>query len=1392
VTDACPALVNPIDVAVQGETLFVLQAGGRGVDRHGQVIEEGPYVRALDGEGNVRVIAGNGETGRGGENKRALDAPMYPGLGDLHFRGSAGFDVLTDGSIVFGEARYNRIRRISSELEVPVFEWVEADERHVVPESSGAVAHTFDARGRHLRTVEVATGRTLYAFEYDPDTPTRLVRIIDPLGESTRIQWWNDGATVVAPGGISTRLRVNAEGWLTRWEGPGVDPFGDAGILREFSYHQGLLTRMVAPGAGAAETRTWHYTYDEAGRLLSDADPVAHAAGEAITLRRRPIDSRTTEIIHRSPEGRETGFLTRRGAGGQTLMTRTRQADDGGQGVRVVESRSGRTVTDLDTGVTLEEEYGAHPRWGISLPQMRRQTLEVPVGDDLYRREVAFEHRVEGESEVFETTEDDRVWQTRIAYLDDGYHTTFTTPEGRQTFAEFDALGRLTRAQAGELPDLEVEWNHAFPDRIDAAHAVAAHETRSLELRHPSRFETEWINAAGEHLATVVDGRLRLQSVELPDGASIELEHDVRDLVSAVHAPDRDAHYFESDIRGLSTFSLPPAFSADAPLLPTTQAFNMDGQPTCVKMPDERMVWHGYDADGRLDVIHLYEDPIAGHQCPPPGEPTSIIEYTHDEHDRLIDAERRDGLTGHTVRIEAHPDGLRPDATRLVVDDQLIGETRVDVGLDMRAEAIEINQTRLPIERDRDGLVLRVGAMRLRRTHPDTPGHDGGLGSIEGAIFEWQGQHLETDYTFGPWGEIASKSVSLNGTELYRQTFDARDPVMRLLAGSEVIGEDVVDSVFEYDVRGRLVDAQVGEASSTYAYDRNNNLTQRTLNGVETLAEVDGQDRLTTFGDARFTYNAMGQLTAIQGADEEPELALSYDLSGNLVQAIGPDGTVIEYIVDAADRRVGRRVDGGDWRYFLWLGDVLMAEIDADSNMLRRYVYGTRSTTPDAMIAFEPGHGETAFAIVHDHRGSVRMVVDLQTEEVVQRIDYDPFGRVLADTNPGFQPFGFTGGLYEPLTGLVRLDARDYHAETQRWTAKDPIDFAGGDTNLYAYVGNDPINRTDPSGLAWEDDVASFFAGLGDALTFGLTKKMRDGLGVGDLVDECSGSYSAGGWTADIGSLGAGALRGIGRRVGRRLGRPRPMRRGCRVGANSFVEGTRVMTSQGEVPIEDIELGDWVLTEGESGPELQQVTNRFVGQTESVWAVTVRFEDGRTTVLKGTAEHPVYVPSLGRWVEMQHLVAGMDLRGLGEDAVVEAVERELLRAAVYNLSVDQTRSFFAAGVLVHNSTQPPCGWHPSSAAQNRVPSAWGPGRPNKKGDGMRWQNPANPGDGIRIDRGNPANSQISQQVDHVIVRHQGKVVGRSGAPLPGPIKDHAIEAHIPLSEWMNWTSWFSP
>ena len=93
------------------------------------------------------------------------------------------------------------------------------------------------------------------------------------------------------------------------------------------------------------------------------------------------------------------------------------------------------------------------------------------------------------------------------------------------------------------------------------------------------------------------------------------------------------------------------------------------------------------------------------------------------------------------------------------------------------------------------------------------------------------------------------------------------------------------------------------------------------------------------------------------------------------------------------------------------------------------------------------------------------------------------------NTNPGFQPFGFQGGLYDPDTGLVEFGCRWYDAETGRWISKDPIGLEGG-WNVYAFCDNDPVNRTDPTGLCeWLAYANGFAEGFGEAFVDGSCAK---------------------------------------------------------------------------------------------------------------------------------------------------------------------------------------------------------------------------------------------------------------------------------------------------------------
>ena len=106
----------------------------------------------------------------------------------------------------------------------------------------------------------------------------------------------------------------------------------------------------------------------------------------------------------------------------------------------------------------------------------------------------------------------------------------------------------------------------------------------------------------------------------------------------------------------------------------------------------------------------------------------------------------------------------------------------------------------------------------------------------------------------------------------------------------------------------------------------------------------------------------------------------------------------------------------------------------------------------------------TLYRITTDHLGTPRLITNVATGAVAERLDVDEWGKVLTDRSPGLQPFGFAAGLSDLDTGLVRFGARDYASVIGRWTTKDPVWFKKHRTNKYLYVEDDPVNRWDSTG----------------------------------------------------------------------------------------------------------------------------------------------------------------------------------------------------------------------------------------------------------------------------------------------------------------------------------------
>nr|WP_322892213.1 MULTISPECIES: RHS repeat-associated core domain-containing protein [unclassified Yoonia] len=135
--------------------------------------------------------------------------------------------------------------------------------------------------------------------------------------------------------------------------------------------------------------------------------------------------------------------------------------------------------------------------------------------------------------------------------------------------------------------------------------------------------------------------------------------------------------------------------------------------------------------------------------------------------------------------------------------------------------------------------------------------------------------------------------------------------------------------------------------------------------------------------------------------------------------------------------------------------------------LTRRWLHGAQVDEP---LAFESYTGTvvagtgTAYDLHADRLGSIISVVDPATGTVAASATYASFG-TRTQSGPVEQRYGFTAREHDTETGLIYYRARHYDPASGQFIQRDPIGFAGGDLNLYAYVGNDPYNWTDPSGL---------------------------------------------------------------------------------------------------------------------------------------------------------------------------------------------------------------------------------------------------------------------------------------------------------------------------------------
>jgi RHS repeat-associated protein len=1019
---------------------------GLAVDNEGNLYIAGGNnfsVRKVNTEGIITTVAGTGILGYSGDGGPATNAR-------LHYTDSVAVD--SQGNLLIADTSNRRIRKVTAPF--PSF----SNQDITIPSEDGSELYGFDAFGRHLRTIDLKTNTVIYNFSYN--SAGLLTAVTDRDGNITTIERDTNGyaTAIVAPGGLPpsasiggqrTNLSMDANGYLSSIANP-------ANETTQFAYtNDGLLTTLTDP-----KGNIHRFTYDSLGRLTKDEDP----AGGYSALSR--VDSNNGYTVYLTTAMNRTNAYQV-----ENLTTGgTRRIDTEPTGLQMTTltgTDGSKTITSPDGTVTTEVE-GPDPRFGMQAPIISSLKITTPAGlvsNMTSTRTVTLSDQFNPLSLITLTDTTTINGKTYTSLYDAALKKiTNTSPAGRQRFTLLDSLGRVSKEQTTGLNPVSYEYD--TQGRLIRVTQGSGMDERRNSISYDSLNRISSItDPLFRSIVFNYDLAGRITRQMLPDGREINYMYDANGNLTSITPPSRPSHSFTYTAVNLEETYNPPDIGL--PVDTTLYSYNLDKQLTLITRPDGQTVSLNYDTGGRLSTMTS--------SSVIPAQAGIQIGYTYSSGTGNLSS-----ITTPSGGLTYTYDGSLLKGTSW--SGTITGSVSFSYNNDFRITSETVNGgNSVNFTYDNDGLLTGAGSLSISRNIQN--------GLITGTTLG----STATSQSYNGFGELSQYTATYSGSQVFNVQY-TRDALGRITQKVETVAGVTDTYTYVYDLAGRLTDViKNGINVGHYEYDSNSNRISYVGQGLSLAGTYDAQDRLLTYGNNTYTYTANGELlskTESVIASGAKQSLYNYDVLGNLISVTLPDSTLIEYVIDGNNRRIGKKVNGVFVQGFLYENQLRpIAELDGSGNIVSRFVYGSKANIPDYMTK-----GGITYRIISDHLGSPRIIIDTATGAIAQQIDYDEFGNITQDTNPAFQPFGFAGGIYDQHTKLTRFGARDYDAGTGRWTAKDPIRFDGDGTNLYGYTLNDPINKIDSSGLlTWGERAFTIGANIWRAI--GPFKVYVEGIG---------------------------------------------------------------------------------------------------------------------------------------------------------------------------------------------------------------------------------------------------------------------------------------------------------
>ncbi|CAH2092375.1 unnamed protein product [Euphydryas editha] len=931
-----------------------------------------------------------------------------------------------------------------------------------IPDASGAreyeiyapdtqEIYIFNRFGQHVMTKNILTGENNYVFTYTVNTSNgKLSTVTDAAGN--KVFLLRDYSSLVNSientKGQKCRLKMSRMKMLQELRTP--DNFNVT-----FDYHgtTGLLKAKYD-----STGRSYIYKYDEFGRLTSAVTPT----GRIINLT-FDLSLKGATVLLSENNRKPVSILIK----GNSVNTKVGEAEQ-----KTIISTDGSISSSMPWGHVISTDTVPYtilseidPILGESYPVPAKQKTEV--GGDLANRfewryflrrlqsnkgksskavaQIGRKLRVNGDNLL--TLEYDRDTSTVAVFMDDKVELLNVTYDrmarpvkwGPRSgiFAEveldYDRFNRLTSWRWGDLNE-----TYGY-DRAGRLHEIRYGDGSSLAYSFRDMFTS-----------------LPLK-VTTPRGSDYLLDYDDSGALQNLTTPRGHIHTFAL-MTSLGYFKY--QYFSPMNRHPYEILYNDDGHILAKIFPHQSgKILYVYDSTGKLETI------LAG---------ASAIRYVYHENTHLVknveitdpDYELRQDYKYHAgiLKDEKMKFNSKSGLNNAHFKYQYDGNARLST-IDMNINSKEMPQLRLKYNQNL-GILEGVSDLRIYRN------------TFNRSVMQDTSKQYFTITDYDDHGRIKTVLMNIKSFDVFRLEleYDARN---RIRSRKMMIGDTSSNERVSYNYDGHLMEVVGSEDDWKYVYDENGNIIGIIEHGEKRYLGYDIGDRVVQYGDIEFSsYDGRGFVI------RRGEQKYRYNSRGQFVHAFERDKFQMWYYYDDRNRLVAWKDDKDNITQFFYTNPQspnLITHVHyPKTEKTVRLLYDQR----DFLTCIETE--DQRFYVATDHIGSPLVVFDVNGE-IIKEIKRSPFGKIVKDTNPGFNvPVDFQGGILDYNTNLVYLENRLYDPVVGQWMTPSWEHLATKlslptDIFIYRFRNNDPINRD--QNVPYMTNVASWLQLYGYDLT---------------------------------------------------------------------------------------------------------------------------------------------------------------------------------------------------------------------------------------------------------------------------------------------------------------------